>query len=206
MRALVDTCVFQHAIVSEPTIREVSIEWGGRRFVVPVATTKLKDIPEGWLGHQIAALRFIADAARSGRLTLYLAPEVRTELLGAPAGAFPGHRSNLFHDVPFEAAPDPLQYGRVVIAAFDPPGAFSKRLRQFVNGIQDSDFAYLRAALGATKVVDAFHILTAERAGLDALLTTDRRLINTVRAATNWRFRVRVLSPVELADALRSDV
>jgi predicted nucleic acid-binding protein len=63
----------------------------------------------------------------------------------------------------------------------------------------------VEVGLRAGKAVDAFHILTAERAGLDAFLTTDRRLINTVRAATNWRFRVRVLSPVELADALGSD-
>ena len=205
MKVLVDACVLQHAVTREPGTEQVEVDWGGRRHEAQLISSRAKNRPSGWLGSQVDALPQVVLAAKSRMLILFLAPEIRTELMGAPPDALRHGPWNLFHGVSFEIPPDPLRYSRILIAAFDPPEGMRTRLASFVRSIQDAEFRHLHAALGGNKPVDAFHLITAERAGLDVFLTTDRRLINSVRTIKNWPLKVRVWVQPSLWWSWRND-
>ena len=98
-----------------------------------VLTTRAKLRPTGWLGEQIDSLPAVAAAAKSGTLKLHVAAEIDTELLGAPPEAVRRGKFSMFHGVPFERAPDPFYYGRIVLGAFDGPTGVAQRLKQNRN-------------------------------------------------------------------------
>ncbi len=202
MKILVDACVLGHAITTQPAKCVESINWGGRTFLVELPASHPVPHSTGWLGDQIDAIPRVAQAARDGYLELYIAAEVATELLPAPPDAIRRGPTHLFHGIKFKRCPDPFKYGRIVIAAFDTREQATSRLREFAESLSDPEIRQLDSVLGGNKAVDAFHILTAARARLDGMLTTDRKLINSFKNAVIRGMTVEVLSPRELADRL----
>ena len=202
LKVLVDACVLGHAITAEPSTRTETVDWGGQEMKVELPNVRTLPGPRGWLGEQVKTIPIIAEAARDGQVELFLATEVLTEVLAAPPDAVHRGPTHLFHGIQFKRCPDPLDYGRIVVSAFDTPEEATTRFADFVRSLPDEDIQKLNSALGGNKVVDAFHILTAARAGLDAMLTTDRRLMNSFNNARSISLNVEVLSPVELASRL----
>ena len=83
----------------------------------------------------------------------------------------------------------------------DKKGDAKARRKQFFASLTLPRLNELRGALGANKDADAFHILTAERAGLNVFLTDDGRLLQRI-AGIKVELYVRVLSPAQLLDAV----
>ena len=142
--------------------------------------------------------------ARLHRVELLSHHEVRWELAGLP----PSHDSRgLFYDAPIRMVPDPFPYGRIVVGA----GLDANELFvQLLLSVDDPEFLKLQKATGArqgqnvsaNQLLDAFHILCADRAGADFFLTTDLKLVRSISAQRKHAPRVPVIDPARLLRTL----
>ena len=86
--ALIDTSTLRHAVASQATTTEKTVQWGPNEIKVNVAVIKGKRLPgrEGdWLVEQIRAIPTVGKLAREGKLKLYDCVGTRHERwLGAP--------------------------------------------------------------------------------------------------------------------------
>ena len=210
---LVDTSVLSHAVRFRRSQEDRTVEWGGAPRTWSATVLEPKPAEPGWLQEQIDALPRIAVFAREGRLQLFTSPEIDFELWEGPPDGMRRTSLSLFQGVELHRAPAPFNYTRVVASYLDRPADpkirrpsdAKARRQQFFASLSHPRLNELRRALGANKSADAFHILTAERAGLNVFLTDDGRLLKTV-ARIKVQLEVRVLSPVQLLDAVASAV
>ena len=156
------------------------------------------------LQEQIDALPRIAAFATAGRLQLFTSPELDFELWEGPPDGMRRTSLSLFQGVELHRAPAPFNYTRVVASYLDRPADptiprpsdAKTRRRRFFATLNEPRFNELRRALGAKRAADAFHILTAERAGLSVFLTDDDSLLKRV-ARIKVDLEVRVLPAPE---------
>lgn len=201
MKVLVDASVLSDAVHLRPAQEIRTVEWGGVSQTWSAAVLEPKGPEAPWLQDQIDALPAIAAFAKAGHLQLYTSPELDVELWEGPPDAIRRTSLSLFEGVALAHAPAPFKYTRVVASYMDKKGDAKARRKQFFAGLSEPRLDELRRALGANKAADAFHILTAERAGLDVFLTNDRRLLNTL-AHVKLKVAVRVIAPVQLLEIL----
>jgi predicted nucleic acid-binding protein len=205
MKILVDASVLSDAVDLRWSQQARTVEWGAASQTWSATVLEPKAPEAAWLQDQINALPAIVAFARSGRVQLFTSPELDFELWEGPPDALRRTSLNFFEGVEFATTPIPIKYARVVVSYMDKERDAKARRTQFFAGLSDPRLDELRAALGANKAADTFHILTAERAGLDGFLTNDRRLLNTV-AQSKLKLGVRVMSPVLLLEILNSAV
>lgn len=212
MKVLVDASVIRHAIEQYPTVVERTVEWGGMNQTRQVHTMKPRKEQKPWLEEQIGALPTIAEAARAGRVKLFLAAELRMEIMNKRNGYLAWSAASVFAGISFDSVPPPFRYSRLVSSYLDrpgdpesdTPGDADVRWGRFLAETYEKDFTTLKAALGGNKNADALHILTTERAGLDCFLTTDKRLANSAARQRKIPLRVEVLTPTELVGLFAS--
>ncbi len=213
MKVLVDTSVLSHAVRLQRFQEARTVEWGGATRKWFATVLEPKPAEPGWLQEEIDALPRIAAFAREGRLQLFTSPEIDFELWEGPPDGMRRTSLSLFQGVELHRAPAPFNYTRVVASYLDRPADpkirrpsdAKARRRRFFATLNEPGFSELRRALGAKRAADAFHILTAERAGLSVFLTDDDSLLKRV-ARIKVDLEVRVLAPTQLLDAVASAV
>jgi len=204
-----DTSALRHAADRRivPTTYQKTITWGGRQHAVELVRWTAID-PNRKLAEefrkQLLLLPLFAHLSRCGRLALVTHHEVHWELAGLP----PSHDSRgLFYGAELGDAPDPFHYGRVLAGPlFDADTAWLRILSE----INDPDFLRLQKLTGARQgdviighqMLDAFHLLTAERAHVDFFLTTDLGLVRAARSQRRHAAKVAVVDPKGLLGAL----
>lgn len=206
MKVLVDASVLSHAVRLRRAQQARTVEWGGGTYAWSASVLERKPAERAWLQAQIDAIPRIAAVAQGGSIELFTSPELDFELWEGPLDAMRRTALSLFQGVDLRRAPAPFTYSRLLVSYTDKPGDAKARRKQFLfANLSHPRLKQLSRELGSNKDADAFHILTAERAGLDVFLTDDRRLLNTV-ARMKGSLGVRVLSPVQLLEVLASAV
>lgn len=179
LQVLMDSGIFQHAALP-PRDRE----------------------KHKWLIEELACVPLVIEVARSGLLVLCIAGETSMEQWGAPRAALPHSPLNPFVGIPLEKVPPPYHYGRVV-ASYDWKKHESvEQWRAFLRSITDPEYLRVLGLLGGNKLEDAFLVVTARRAGIPMVLTTDGLFYRAARSLRNKAYPVEVLSPRALAKAL----
>jgi hypothetical protein len=75
--------------------------------------------------------------------------------------------------------------------------------RKFFFKIRDERFIALRKLIQDHHIDDAFHLWTAEKAGLNRMLTMDRRFVNAFRQVeAKLQTSVKVVTPKQLCDEI----
>lgn len=131
--------------------------------------------------------------------------------LAAVGGGYASRRASCFipvdniplqggsHEVSFEQAVPPFYLDRLLVGAtalgFDP-------LQLALDSAADERFRAIRAAIGKEKAMDAYHLRCAEHASCDYFLTTDKRLVNSIRNQRHLKVVTLPIFPSELADLL----
>jgi hypothetical protein len=190
--------VFEKPVITKQTFR-LGMPWGD--FTHDVAIT----VPsygrrEGWLQYEIDCLPRLAEQVRLGRFAPYISTELDFELAESDSGAFVTSALSFFHGISLRKVPDPFRHGRIVASSHQPGKEFSElRNHMFATNI-DQRFNEIKQAAGGNKNADAFHILSAERAGVDYFVTVDKKLINSLRNQRHVRLSVKVVFPSELLD------
>jgi len=155
------------------------------------------------LQSQLDCLPEIAKLAEKGQIKLYTTIEIDFEGWGRPGVVGKGTEMDLFRNVKIEKIPPALnrimRWGGI-------ESETKERKQHFLDGIREKRFLELKAAIGSKHSPDIFHLWSAEKARLDALLTADFKFINAVRNAKRNRrgieIEVDVLSPSELCERL----
>lgn len=172
IRVLVDSSVLAHAITHESAwVSTGATNWGPHQidtgYSARVPVYAADSGKESF--RQVQYLPGIAQVARQGFLELFTSAELGAEQDRQPAGRFHGYYLddlNQFAGIHFKSVD-----GR----QFDLRDAKAKQLRR-VSECADPLFRSLVGILGGQNSLDAYHIFTAEKHGLDAFLHFDLKL------------------------------
>lgn len=203
LRILIDSSVLGHGITHETEwISTGPKKWGN----VEINSGYLARIPvhspvnDGRTYNEVRYLPGIAQLAKAGLLQLWSSGELEAERFRQPAGRFGGYGwydKNVFADVNIDRI-DGLTY----LDIHDPGKAQQARL----SLCKDQLYLSLVKILGPQNNLDAFHIFTAEKFGLDAFLCIDFKLIRLVRDnAANAVFanlKTKILLPSEISETM----
>lgn len=208
-RVFLDTCVVKHSIRKKTVLRPrppKQIRWGNtihesivHDVVTYDPTAKVQDEP---LRTEIDRLTDVATLAKAGRIELLWHNESQIEFWGIYL--IPGGHSELLQ-AGVTMVEGPIRYGRV-LSPTRPGETWSSVQLEFLKSLHQPRFRALQKACGALQgeqihdrqLLDAFHIWCAEEAKATHFLTTDLKLVRTVRACKTVSPLVRVVTPSEL--------
>jgi hypothetical protein len=161
----------------------------------PVSSRAQFEGNKAWLQYEINALPRIAELARMGRFELCINTEVDFELAWLPP-VIP--ELSVFNGLCLRRIPDPFFYGRIVASPYLACKELDDLRQKIFAARFDERFNKIKQAAGGNKNADAFHILSAERAGVEYFVTADKRLINSLRNQRRVQLGVKVVFPSEL--------
>jgi len=151
-------------------------------------------------------LRFIAALGKEGKINLLCHDEVFFELMGLPRATGEGLT---FYGAPIQWVEGPVRYERIVV-----DGSGCDHQFELLSTLEHPGFKELQRACGAyqgddrplnrNQLIDAFHILCAESAGADFLLTLDDKLIRTASNHKSHKVGVTCITPKRLIATLIS--
>lgn len=195
LQVFVDTCVFQLGFPYRPAKRVQTINWGGRDFDVELDTYDSKTLEGDFLRREAPLLRRIARAAEEGRIRLYSSELVQFELFGAPGTSSAHMEGHVFA----QCVPEKVKSGFDYSLNF---GLRSKPLKEqleasFVN-YPDVELHQVVASLGAKRLLDSVHLITAHRHHMNVMLTTDLKLIEAYKRCPPKLLSVLPVLPSEL--------
>lgn len=201
-----DTCVLKHAIRGRELLRRQSgaLTWQ----LVEEDPVEMRGVATEMRG-EINLLDDVAAIARVGSVKLVTHLEAVWELAGNLL--VPGRMRSVFDGISVDKVGNPVPYARL-LTPFPGSGASSRSLTsEFLCGLQHPRYMELRRACGAyqgerqappNQLMDAFLVWCADDAGADFFLTTDLKLVRSVRACKSVRLDVRVTAPSELLAAV----
>lgn len=209
MRVLLDASVLRHSIDRRIIARgiEKTITRGGKDITVPLTRWREEHPGEKTdreLRKHIRILPLIAHAAKRRQLELFVHAEILVEYWGHPG--MPDTRG-IFQGAPISTARDPVRYSRVIVGGSE---SADELQASFLAGLGHPRFLELQHVTGANNLgprrrnalADAFHLWTAEAAGMDCFLTTDMKLVRAAATNRPQKPRVRVVTPVGLTTEL----
>lgn len=202
-----DTCVHKHAIRGRELLRR-------RAGALTWQLVEEDPVDErgvaGEIRREIDLLDDVAALARAGSVRLVTHLEAVWELLG---NLQPGRSRLVFDGLSVEKIGNPVPYTRS-LTPFPGSSATARSLTiDFLRGLRHPRYMELRRACGAyqgelpvppNQLMDSFLVWCADDAGADYFLTTDLKLVRTVRACKSVRLDVAVVAPSELLAAIRS--
>ena len=148
---------------------------------------------------QLDSLPCVAEFARSGSIQLYTTIELELESWGLKdktgRNAAKSDGFDLFAGLTFKKVSCPVE--RPLIWSFRRSATYETK-QAFLQGIRHPRFVELRAAVPEKHMGDAFHVWSAENAGLDCFLTCDGRFVNVWRHQKRVASALQVLLPAEL--------
>lgn len=197
-KVFADTMILKFGVIRRPAIEWRGVRWGPIEQRLPVYTMAPPEraIPE-WLKKEVNCLRAVATFALEGRVEIYINDEIRLEVASTKYGSLVSGRESLFYGVKIKTIPPPFEYDRIIVHWQDTRQDIDRHRENILGTKRDQRFNQLKDALGANKNADAFHIYSAEKAGLDYYLTMDRKLINSIRNQRGVTFNIKVLYPSE---------
>ncbi len=193
--------ILRFAVAEEPSLRKQTVLWGDRDVSADIATTIPRARREDWLQYEIDYLPQIANLIREGRIEACVTAELRLEVACLKFGGLVTTEYSIFHGLHIRALPPPFPYQRIVASAFHTSEELDSLRESVLRTNFDKRFNELKAAVGGNKNADAFHILSAERAGVDYFLSADRRLINSLRNQRAVIPTVKIAYPSEFLHA-----
>lgn len=180
LRVLIDNSIIGNAVTHETGWISTGPKMWGH---IEVNTGYMARIPvhspnnNSRMYREIRYLPGIAHLARSELLELFTSSELQAEAFRQPAGRFAGYGLydyNIFSDIKMKNVDDEYHLDLV-----DPKKAQQIRLEK----CKDPLFLSLVEILGTSNNLDAFHIFTAEKFGLDIFLCLDFPLVHKVRSS-----------------------
>lgn len=206
MKVLIDTNIEINAITHKTVLVSKTIRWGRRDQKLQVAQRDHFPPREDETFRQIQLpwLASLCNLAKQGRLEFFTSPEIQMETL-RQKGYDPGYLGlNLLRDVPVKSIPCPMQRS-ILISATGGIGVAKREQTRFFRSIQHPRFLQIRTATGDAHIGDAFHLWTAEEAGLDAFLTMDQRFWRVLHQKNRIiDSTVLVMTPKELGERLNA--
>ena len=203
MRVFFDTAILRHAVRLRYGEEVRTVEWGGQKYDWKAPRLVAKPVRDVWLEGEINAIQHVADASRDGRITGVITPETRNETMSFPSPLLMRSGASLLHEIRLEEADPPFYLDRILVGAI--PLGFDS-LRFALDNAADERFRAIRSAVGDEKAMDAYHLRCAEHASCDHFLTTDKRLVNSIRNQRRLKLLTLPIFPSELADLLRRDI
>ena len=201
MRVFFDTNVLMHAVRREHVACPVLVEWGGRVNTLQVHEIAEKPPRTDWLQEEIDCLPAVAAFVKDETIRPCISTETIMDGMGRGVSRLYESELSIFEGIEFERAGEPEELGmtRIAFGAGFNPGEVRKK---FLSTNVYARFNELKAAAGGNKDADAFLIWTAESAGIEYFLTTDRKLVNSVRGQRSCVIGTHVLYPSELLKLL----
>lgn len=192
----IDTAnIHQHATPLRWGKEERTVEWGDEPATVEVTVPVPAEDRADWVEEEMECLPGLADLVREGRVDLYEGVETRLEAISQYAGDISGRLGNPFAGLETKMVDDPLYDGRVVVS-----GADDRDREEFLETDHDATFSAMKNNMGN---MDAYHVLSAERAGVEHFLTLDKNLRDAVREHVDVGLDVEVVLPCELLEEVR---
>lgn len=188
--------------------RPQTVKWGGREHevtvhdIVHVNPNETIDNPE--LLSEASLLPQIADLASAGTLEFAIQMETELESMGLPNM---DSETGQFYGAPVKRVASPIEYGRVVVDAFEDTMEMQYR---FLTSISNPRFLELQRMTGAyqgenpvhrNQLLDAWHLWCAEYNNCDYFLCLDFGLARIV-GQSKKPATVHIVRPSELLDAL----
>jgi hypothetical protein len=198
-----DAQVLRFAVFEKPAMTKQTVRWGDLTITqdvagVPVPSRTRREGNEALLQYEIDCIPKLAELTRLGRFEPYINTEVDFEIAWLDLGALINTELSFFHGITLRKVPDPFPYGRIVASSHHTVKELDE-LRQHIFATDfDERFNEIKQAAGGNKNADAFHILSAERAGLEYFVTVDKKLINSLRHQRRVQLSVKVVYPSEL--------
>lgn len=205
MKILIDRNIEINAITHKTGTAPQSINWGGseqtmfvlqRIYCPPPASAKFRT-------EQLPYLGTVCSMAKAGRLEFYKAHELLMEKF-RQRGRDEGYCGfNLLRDIPITWVKSPADR-TIVVNSFGPSiGTTEEEQMDFFRSITNSRFLQIREVVGESHIDDAFHLWTAEEAGLDGFLTMDQKFWRTVNQKKHLiKSDALVLTPKELCELM----
>lgn len=157
-----------------------------------------------FLFREISAIRKIIAFARDKKIVLYENMENMIEKMWTTNFRQSRDIGNLLNGVIIEYIEPPYYHARVL-------GGLGLSKQQLTNlrdssfkNCKTSRFVEIKSALGNNKDADAYHIYSAEKAGVNYFLTLDKKLVNSVRSQKKVKFLVEILYPSELVKTIET--
>ena len=182
---------------------------------------------------QLPYLVSLCAAAKEGELEFCTSPELEEEARRQPGSKQGYFGIDWFAGVEMTKVPCPVDRFALMRKAAGPNFDFIRELREatlsddaisiwdkevatfipdlqkrkqldFLGWITHPRFIHLRKTLGDAQLADAFHLWTAEKAGLDVFLTMDKKFLNNVRnRSERIASTVSVMAPKQMCEKLR---
>jgi len=204
-RIFLDTTIHKHGIRSRDFLRRShdSITWQ----LVAEDPVDVRGVASGTRA-EIDLLAEVARLARVGQIQLVTHLEAVWELAG---NLLLGPRQSIFGGIPVEHVGNPIPYSRRLTPFLGEGETVRSLTAAFLASLRDPRYLEIRRACGAfqgdrpsppNQMMDAFLIWCADVAQVPYFLTTDLKLVRTVRLCKSVALSTRVVSPSQLMDAL----
>lgn len=205
LKAFLDTTVLRLGINDEriwvPVGKEIELK--GQKIVIDSSLLASKNPNLRFLSqgnyeafHDSLLLGMMARLAKKKQMEFYTHHEARWELFSLPIKI----GRSVFDDVEIKSVADPFPYSYSKGLSDG-----SERQYKFLSEIKDQRFLEIQRAVGAyqgprnprqrNQLLDAFHILCAERSGLEFFVTMDCKLIKLWSHRNQSKSTIRVVSP-----------
>jgi hypothetical protein len=203
MKVLVDRNIERNALTHNTVVVQKARRWGRQQ----VTNSELKRVArpprpdEQFRIDQMPYLAGVCIFAKKGTVEFFTSQELRMEQFRQKSSAEGYLGVNLLDGVPMKSVRCPIERP-LTISPGESVGVTEKEQMNFFSTITNLRFAQIAKAVGPTRI-DAFHLWTAEEAGLDAFLTTDKKFWKSVadqREAIDSD--VQVMTPRDLSEQL----
>jgi hypothetical protein len=205
MKILIDRNIARNAITHRSVEKPRSVRWGDRDVTAGVVERQAFP-PRGDEEFRIEQLPFLAtvtELARARRLELFTSFELQMERMRQRTRG-PGYVGlNLLEGITLGKVQPPVERSIAITGFGQNTGVTEAEQMGFFHSIRESRFLDIRRAVGDAHIDDAFHLWTAEAAGLDAFLSMDKTFLNVMRRqGRRAKSPVSVWSPKDLCASL----
>ncbi len=202
MKILIDRCVERLAVTHVTELVPQRLKWGAHDVLIDVARRAYRPVNGTFFIEELPYLVSLCNLARQRRVDFFTSFELLMEASRqqcSPQGCL---GMDLLRGVPMKKVQCPVQRS-IVFGGTASAGVTKDDQMEFFRSIQDPRFLQISKATGDAHINDAFHLWTAESAGLDTFLTMDKRFWNVVHnQERNIKTDVLVLTPKQLSERL----
>ena len=206
-KVLIDLSVRKDALTHRTVVEKRIIEWGDipREREVAVRKSFPPRSDEDFRLEQITYIAALPELVSAGHIELFQSVELLMED-ARNKRRDPGYLGlDVLEGVPIGSVKSPV-FRTIVFGHNRSIGTTEDEQIAFFKSITDERFREIRRALDDGKdrhIGDAYHFWTAEHAGLDIFLTTDRKFIRVFeqKAAKKINPRAEVMSPKQICES-----
>jgi len=154
-----------------------------------------------WLGKEMPAIRKLISLAKMGNVRLFQNFEVSWEGVLISTLASRRRINALWSQIDIETIDAPFKHSRVLAGLGFSKEQLNNLRENMLRCSKDARFLQIKKLVGASHEADAYHILSAERARLDYLVTMDKVLIKLIER-NKPALKIKVCYPSEMIEDL----